>query len=380
MKLTEGKKRAIAINQGSKTYKNKKNRKSPLDVLEEKLLYIVVVIFVVVLVIVLICSVNKPALDETIPENFNEFSHLYDNETEDMEGVKTTAEQEDVATADETPMSSKRAISCWGDSYTVSPNDTTVSYAGVLSALSNRIVYNIGTPLDSLKVIAGRQGGTPLLTTPFTIPMDKTPVEIAVDSSAGGRMEIDFTKNAGLNPVKIGGVSGLISKLNGKLYFTRDASGSQVMLLDSAEITTRGMELRRNDISVFFVGSDSSVEDPDLMCQLYKSMVDYLNDENKAYLIVGPIVGDPEQMDLVDEKLSAEFGERYFNLRNYICNEYDADYLSDYTDSEKEDITNGMIPERYFNDGEKMFLNELGAEITGTAIYEKLLELGYFKN
>lgn len=380
MKLTEGKRRAIEINQNSLSGSNRKNKKNPLDLLEEKLVIICSGLFGLALLVIIICAINRPVLDKELPENYNEFSHLYDNELYEMENIKAQVERENVVDDSPQLIAEKRAITCWGDSYTIAPNDVIPSYAGILSQLSSRYVYNVGTPLDGLKVIAGRQGGVPLVTTPFIIPADKTPVEIAVDSSAGGRQYLDFTKNAGLNPVKIAGVSGVISKIDDKYYFTRDASGNQVMVLEPAEISTRAMELRRDDICVFFVGSDSMVDEPEKMVEIYKSMVEYLDGGSRAYIVVSPIVGDPAKLDVVDRLLAKEFGKNYLNLRKYFCNDLDETFVVGLTKEEKNEMLRGIIPERYFTDSGKDYLSQMGAEITGTVIYNKLAELGYFQD
>lgn len=380
MKLTEGKRKAIEINQNSLSGSNRKNKKNPLDLLEEKLVIICSCLFGLALLIIIICAINRPVLDKELPENYNEFSHLYDNELYEMENIKAQVERENVVEDSPQLIAERRAITCWGDSYTIAPNDIIPSYAGILSQLSSRYVYNVGTPLDGLKVIAGRQGGVPLVTTPFIIPADKTPVEIAVDSSAGGRQYLDFTKNAGLNPVKIAGVSGVISKIDDKYYFTRDASGNQVMVLEPAEISTRAMDLRRDDICVFFVGSDSMVDEPEKMVEIYKSMVEYLDGGNRAYIVVSPIVGDPAKLDVVDRILAQEFGENYLNLRKYFCNDLDETFVVGLTKEEKDEMLRGIIPERYFTDSGKDYLSQMGAEITGTVIYNKLAELGYFQD
>lgn len=380
MKLTEGKRKAIEINQNSLSGSNRKNKKNPLDLLEEKLVIICSCLFGLALLVIIICAINRPVLDKELPENYNEFSHLYDNELYEMENIKAQVERENVVEDSPQLIAERRAITCWGDSYTIAPNDIIPSYAGILSQLSSRYVYNVGTPLDGLKVIAGRQGGVPLVTTPFIIPADKTPVEIAVDSSAGGRQYLDFTKNAGLNPVKIAGVSGVISKIDDKYYFTRDASGNQVMVLEPAEISTRAMDLRRDDICVFFVGSDSMVDEPENMVEIYKSMVEYLDGGNRAYIVVSPIVGDPAKLDVVDRILAQEFGENYLNLRKYFCNDLDETFVVGLTKEEKDEMLRGIIPERYFTDSGKDYLSQMGAEITGTVIYNKLAELGYFQD
>lgn len=360
------------------------DRKINLSGMETRIFMYILAVFAIALVAVCVkyALTNDTTAEEEIPETYYKFSHKYDSEVADFSDPLAEPETEpQEGSVSDTVSSVKSAelltpISCWGDSFTVPYSETSISYAGVIANFSDRTVYNIGAPADSLKAIAGRQGGIPFLTTPFIIPQDKTPVEISIDSSIGGRLDLDFSKNAGLNPCVIKGVEGMISKINGKLYFTRSASGSQVMVYEPETVETRAMTQRRDDICIFFVGSDSSLDTPEQMIQAYKSMAEYLGTAGK-YLVLSPIVGDRAKIEQAEQMLAAEFGDRFLNTREALCAAA-LEQHDDYKVSEEELALakTGEIPSSYFKDAN--YFSEAGAVAAGSAAYKKLEDLGYF--
>ncbi len=344
------------------------------------------IMLVIAVALVFVCIKYALTYDNTaemsVPETYYKFSHKYDNEVADFSdplAEPETEPQADPSEGDATRISASKEItpiSCWGDSFTVAFSDNSISYAGIIANIADRTVYNVGIPGDSLKTIAGRQGGIPLVTTPFIIPQDKTPVEITLDSSIGGRIDPDFSKNAGLNPCTIKGVDGMISKINGKLYFTRNESGTEVMVYEPEIVVTRGMSERRKDITVIFVGSDSSVSEPETFVQYYKNMVDYL--ETDMYIVLSPIIGDADKIKQTEDLLAAEFGEKFLNTRYALCAEAQAKH-DDYIVSAN-DIAlakKGVIPQIYFRDGK--YFNDFGSSALGTAVNKKLTDLGYYE-
>ena len=372
LKLSKEKKAAIKQNRSSFT-STRKNKKSEGFLTNKKIIAIIALLFGASLIFV---AVKHAARDtsEHIPDTYYRLSHNFDGEVEDFStpAADPEAENLNVKSAEELI-----PVSCWGDSFTVASNEYSVSYAGILAALSERIVYNIGAPSDSIKAIAGRQGGIMMLTTPFIIPSDKTPVEISVDSSMGGRLTFDFSKNAGLNPCTIKGVEGIISEINGKTYFTRSASGSEVMVYQPEPIITRAMALRRGDISIFFVGSDSLLSEPDTLVHIYRSMADYLEEGNTKYLVLSPIKGDDAAVKAAEEALKAEFGDKFLNTRLAMCNDVNIKHEEYSVPSEQKDNAHkGIIPKMFFDNEE--YLSDFGAFALGTAVDKKLNALGYY--
>ena len=80
-------------------------------------------------------------------------------------------------------------------------------------------------------MVAGRQGGVPMIVGPCDIPAKKESVEITLTNEYGTELTPDFSKNGGLNPVTINGVEGVVSSINGKYYFTRSQSGYETLYI-----------------------------------------------------------------------------------------------------------------------------------------------------
>lgn len=372
LKLSKEKKAAIKQNRSAFTT-TRKVKKDVGFFSNKRIIAVLLVVFGISLVFV---AVKHAARDtsEHIPDTYYKLSHDFDGEIEDFSEPAADPEAENLAGKSAEDLI---PISCWGDSFTVARTEYSISYSGILAALSERIVYNIGAPSDSIKAIAGRQGGIPMLTTPFIIPSDKTPVEISVDSSMGGRLTFDFSKNAGLNPCTIKGVEGMISKINGKTYFTRSSSGKEVMVYEPEPVITRAMALRRNDISIFFVGSDSLLSEPQTLVKIYRSMADYLAAGNTQYLVLSPIKGDDAAVKAAEEALAAEFGDKFLNARLAMCNDVNIHHDEYSVPSEQtEAAKKGIIPKMFFDSEE--YLSDYGAFALGTAVDKKLNELGYY--
>ena len=312
MKLSAGKKAAIKANRGS-VLQNKKNRRKNRFFKNDKFIVAgFAVLFAVMAVFTVIKSAARRDVSKEVPDNYYKVMNNFQKEIDDVDAKPNNIEGMPMSMVKE-PM----PVACWGDSFTLAADEGITSYAGIIASLENRLVYNIASADDSLMAVAGREGGIPLVVTPFIIPEDKTPVEIVIDNADGERMYLDLRKNAGLNPCVINGVEGMISKMNDKLYFTRSASGDRVMIMEPAVIETRGMELRLDDITIFFVGSDDMFADPEKATSVYKKMVEKLGD-NEQYLVMSPVVGGRAVTEPVEAALEKEFGDKFLNTRKAV--------------------------------------------------------------
>lgn len=369
MKLSAGKKAAIKNNRGSG--QNKKNRRKSRFFDNDRF---VIAGFAVLFTAMAVFTAAKAAARRDVsnetPENYYKVMNNFQNEIDDVDANPNSIEGMPMSMINE-PM----PISCWGDSFTLSADESIPSYAGIMAVLKNRTIYNIAAAEDSLVAVAGREGGIPLMVTPFIIPNDKTPVEIIIDNADGERMYLDFHKNAGLNPCVINGVEGMISKMNDKLFFTRAASGDRMMITEPSAIETRGMELRRDDITVFFVGSDEIFSDPAKTVKIYRKMADSLGSNDK-YIVMSPVIGDRATLEAVENAMEAEFGEKFVNTRKLVCQSTDrvAEIYEVSEDGVKQ-ANNGDIPAEYFFD--ENYFSEKGSYAVGLIASDALENLGY---
>jgi hypothetical protein len=223
---------------------------------------------------------------------------------------------------------------------------------------------------------AARQGGVPMYVSPCDIKREKSSIEITLHNSYGTTLTPSLEKNGGLNPCKISDIEGVIYELEGKYYFTRSASGNEEIVTDTTvPVVTKAMDMRREDISVFFVGDDEIFSNPQKTVEIYKKMTEYLNTDK--FLIIGPVYGDTAEILKVNAALENEFGDKYFNLLNYLCTDAVDKYNLSLSDEDAEKVKNFQLTPGYFiSDG--YFSNDVN-DICGLAIYEKLMDLGYFK-
>ncbi len=373
MKLSASKKAAIKRNKQNAIKMSSNRKKVRFFDGDKKIILGFGVIFAAMTLVIGIKAATRVDVSNEVPENYYKVMNNFQRETDDVEANPNKT--------DGMPMSMVKEptpISCWGDSFTLAADEGIISYAGVMAGLKNRNVYNIASGDDSLVAVAGRVGGIPLMVTPFIIPEDKTPAEIVIDNKDGERMYLDLSKNAGLNPCVIGGVEGMISKMNNKLYFTRSASGERVLITEPAEIETRGMLLRRDDITVFFVGSDEMFSEPQAAAQVYRKMADSLGGNDK-YAVVSPVYGDRETLEAAEKALEAEFGDKFINARKRICENVDkVEELYEVSPNGKAQAKKGNIPDEYFLN--ESYFSASGCYAVGLAVSDALEEMGYFSD
>jgi hypothetical protein len=240
-------------------------------------------------------------------------------------------------------------------------------------------VYNIAVNDETIYGMAARQGGIPAMLSPFTMRADKRHTEVYLTNTEDMDLDLDLSKNGGLNPCTIDGVEGLLSKINGKYYFTRSNSGEEKIIDTTTEVVTRAMQLRGNDINVFFLGNDSIYDTPDKAVEIYQKMVEAIPAEDKKYLIVGPIKGKAQSISDTNKIFSDTFGDNYLDLREYLTKQAADDIGLTLSEADAELANGNFVPSEFFENSslDSNFLSDVGAEAVGTGVYQRLDKLGY---
>ena len=370
MKLSDGKKAALKRNRENTIERGRKKRH--MMKFDKVVAVSLVLIGAAMTLVIVIKAVTRKDVSDAVPENYYKVMANYENETDDVDAKPGKVEGMPVSM-----MKEPTPVSCWGDSFTLTADEGTTSYAGILAGELNRTVYNIAADRDSLLGVAGREGGIPLMVTPFIIPEDKTPAEIVLNNENGNKTWLDLSKNAGLNPCEICGVEGMISRMGDKMYFTRSASGERTMIMETQPVTTRGMNLRLSDITVFFVGSDDMFADTEATVKVYRAMVDNLDEGNDKYIVMGPVRGDLAVMQALETALAAEFGDHFVNIRQKLCEDAEKPHDSfTLTDADIKLAKTGVIPESYF--ASEDYFSSLGTYATGMIAADSMRSLGFF--
>ncbi len=337
---------------------------------ERIVIILTILVFAAVVLLCIFKFVFKEEAPEQItPEDYTQFSHENDF-SRNVYGEVNTPNMENTVSDPDDPL----PISCWGDSYTISSDYTTPSYVAYLSKNAIRICYNLGVGEGSLEDIAARQGGVPLYVAPMDIPARMNYREIAISNEYGHVPNIDFDKNSGFNPCKIAGIEGILSNFYGTYKFTRSASGFEQIVLEPTPVVTKAMELRRDDITVLFVGNVANLPDSAKTTDIYKKMVGFLNTDK--YLVIGPIRGDINKVKEINSALAGAFGNKFLDLYSYLYNDAPKEYQISVNEKDKASIAAGNLPANYINNNS---FSKQGAEIVGKKVSDTLAALKYYE-
>lgn len=353
------------------TKRKKSQKKSRADLIEQRLFKLFLVAFIFMLAFV---GIHIALNGINITTKSTHYMTLTQAETGNKEVYGANKD----AAGNVTNLNNLVSVSCYGDSFTNAPDDATASYPGVLSILAQRTVYNVAVDNDSIFEMAAREGGKPILVSPFIIPPTKASTEVLVSNEDDKALNFDFSKNGGLNPCTINGIEGLLSEINGKYCFTRTQSGDETLVLTPTEVKTRAMEQRRNDICVFFLGDDAIYKTPDEAVKIYQDMVNYLPSENRRYIVVGPIKGEIATLDAANKALAEAFGDNYLDLRSFLINQADKELKINLSEDDRVLANNKIVPYIYFSNSK--YLSAEGADAAGLAIFNKLDSLNYFSD
>jgi len=280
-------------------------------------------------------------------------------------------------------------IVAWGDSLTAGAGGSGVTYPNVLQELINENIYdipvvNMGVGGENTNTIMGRAGSVPFVVDAFTIPADRTKVEINIHSSNGNPVAPLRQGDGGVNPVTIAGVEGIISieqesstSKEYTYYFQRSKSGNSVYVKEDTIVYTASFKKYNNYIPIIFMGQNGGYEDAQDLINQINSILD-MDKWNEKFLVLGLTTGDAESRRELESLMESEYGDRYLNLRNYLSKNGLEIAGLEPTAEDKEAIAVGAVPPSLLSD--KVHFNSYGYKVIGHAIYERMQELGYFDN
>lgn len=334
----------------------------------------VMIFSILLLAIIIVASVFNGIIFPMTHNNTEINDKLYDAYAHVNDFKKNVYGEDQTPNMENTVINDQLSISCWGDSYTIAANAQTPSYAAYLAAACQTFVFNVASNHDDIEMLAGRQGGVPMIISPCDIPAKKQSVEITLSNQYGTELTPDFSKNGGLNPVTINGIEGVISSINDKLYFTRSRSGYESFVYGPTAVQTRAMGIRNGDISIFFMGNVDKLGTKEKMVEVYTKMTKALKTDK--FLVIGPIKGDTKKVREYNDALSKAFGDKYFDLHSYICyGEMLKDNKFKFNEENAKMAANGQIPKACLIDSEHF--NQKTNEAIGKKVAKKLLELKY---
>lgn len=300
-------------------------------------------------------------------------------------------------------------IVCWGDSLTAGAGSNGHPYPLVLDKLiqdnitkeynkinsqistksqrlTNIPVVNMGVGGENTVTICGRNGSIPLIVSEdIIIPAECKATQIYIKSSIGTGASPLRQGTAGMDYVIIDGVKGKIEIIQENYtseeysyVFTREKSGDSKTIKAGTPIITSGSENYLNYIPIIFIGTNGGyVNYQDLITQ-QRGIINHQKGNPKGrFIIVGLHYGKSmEEFEEMEAVMSAEYGDQFINLREYLCTQAMNDAGLQPTLKDTEAMANGLAPYSLLSD--KVHFNEAGYKVLGELIYKRMEQLGYF--
>jgi len=307
--------------------------------------------------------------EQPILQSKNEM--ILESEEEDTEDEKETEEEKmepDVS-----------RIICWGDSLTFGEGGEGVTFPLVLEEhVPQAQVINYGIRGETAKQIAMRVGVLPMTVSGFTIPKDKSPVQVQLwqDGEDPVMMRLG---DMGINPCTIAGVEGILSYDEGedKYYFTRTEEGEEAEIPEGTQVVTFGdRDKLSSDVIILFAGTNRAPDKNNVqeLVDLERQMLEYTGSDR--YIVIGLTSKElvPDVVE-VNQALSQAFGEHFLDIRKYLLENGLKDAGIEASEQDLKDLENGEIPSSLRVD--VVHGNSVCYRLIGDEVYKKLQELGY---
>ena len=300
-------------------------------------------------------------------------------------------------------------IVCWGDSLTVGGN---VSYPAVLDSLlpETVTVHNVSDRAggENAITITCRSGAMNFVVREdFYVPQPGEEVPFSFCAETGqwvnpNRRNLEATWRA-----RVGDVWGAIRLMQdtppdllygftaeeGQQYesFTVPA-GTPIYLGQYDEYAAL-----KDAYPIIMIGQNSGFNGVEDLIRQQKAIIDTYGD-GEHYLVLGfPAYalddrrslyfatesGDLETVELIKKNrdaleaaLKETFGDRFLNVREYLCTRAMEDLGMTPTAEDTEQMSSGTVPQSLRREGDEVHLNDSGYTALGRAVYERMAALG----
>ena len=384
---------------------------------------VVLNIFLTLLIIAILGGLGYYMLQvrQQTREHDEQLSELYVQQQQQQ----TEARQESVAAIQaeydkdmETVEAYLPGIICWGDSLTLGSSGN-ISYPSVLktyidtyfcdiydfrSTIENadefaRLkwdeykvsvpVINMGAGPESSYTVLGRCGALPyVLGADVTIPAGSDPVEIALRSPGGQVVEPLTGGDVGVNPVTIAGVEGTLTisynsrTAKYRYYFSRSTAGEEIKIPKGTELETASFGQYEDYIHVVWIGTFGELKDPDDLVSQVKTLLSRQAKNPERFIVLGlcSVNGNNTRtyLDSIDTAMMQAFGNRYINVRKYLCEDGLADAGITPTVQDRSRLASGLVPASFIATSGSQELNGKAYMLIGKLVYSRMESLGYF--
>ena len=254
-------------------------------------------------------------------------------------------------------------------------------------------VINMGVPNEDTTTVLGRSGVLPyVLAEDVTIPSRTEPVEIKIASQNGKDVSPLSGGNGGINNVTINGIEGVLSLDTDesvywgnkvRYYFTRLEEGKEVPVTKETPIVTAASELYKNYIHIVCIGTYGGYETANDLVEQIKLLLSRQTVNTDRYLVLGTCYETGyhtgwKDMSAYETVLVQAFGDRFVNIRNYLCSDGLAEAGIKPTKDDELEAAHGIVPTSLRSSGGNAGLSAAAYKLLGRVVYDRMEQLGYF--
>lgn len=296
-------------------------------------------------------------------------------------------------------------IVCWGDSLTVGVGSIGTNYPNTLQTLlmvqlaeyvmesgitgednfmlmeeiEQLQVVNMGWSGESAVSIAARAGGVPLVLQ-HDVYFGRLDKKKEIFFTAADGKTVDPWHGDDAIPVTVDGIYGNLSFDMNKYryYFKRKDAGNEQLIPAGALIVPQKLEEYEDDFTIVFIGQNGGYSDFEDLITLQKSIIpDEIYNEGR-YLILGLTSGTEEERRELELAMEEEYGRNYVNLREFLTGDRILEFVPELSEEDRESLAKGEVPQCLRAEGDMVHLNEHGYEMIGNAVFERMMELGFY--
>jgi lysophospholipase L1-like esterase len=281
------------------------------------------------------------------------------------------------------------AVNCWGDSLTAGYMGNGVTYPKTLQQIfsvqlsangykaSTPVVRNLGISGETSLEIACRGGYKMHLRHSVLMNKPGSPQLFEIATKDGRAVSILRLGDNGVNPVRINGITGHLSRVSGNnLYtFTPKYIKHQDTLAPGSVVTTYSATHYRSAIPVIFIGQNGGYEsDIDLIRQ-QKAIIKNQIGGSQQYLIIGLHTGTAEQRAALEKHMQKAYGKHYINLRAILSKNGLKIARMKETTKDSQMMQKGMTPASLLA-ADGLHFNAKGYRIVARIVYARMDALG----
>lgn len=280
-----------------------------------------------------------------------------------------------------------KIVGCLGDSLT-GGGVNMGNYETTLQALlgGGYMVQNWGVGGEFPCTIMARLGISIITSSSYTLPANPQSsvliggngVMMIRQDGDNGVAPLQQGSSSMVNPCYVQGIECTMTVSNWKYYLHRNNQGDRDVTIPKNEpiLMNTGKGMGKNNISIVWMGENGMSQTTsyaDKLLGWYKDVRKQL--PNDKFIFIGLHKFNKQVGEYFEDKMSEEFGNKFFNIRTYCCTNmlYDAGITP--TSEDIEDMENGICPASALSDG--THFKPATNVCIGTKLYQLIKNLGY---